>query len=211
MHVILTSKPGQYRTEIGAGLKAIEAYDYVFCGRVRARFVIAELEGDVRIRVVDETPPLIVNLVPSKFLEKFETIEGARRQLETLSRFAGMDVALVRKPLDPSAEVVAPAADPHKVAITFITNGGKVIEVPEHSNLLRSSLRWEGGIPFKCGGGICGTCKCLIERGLENTDAPKAKERKHFTDEQFAAGHRLACQTFIHGDVSVSWLPRAKP
>ena len=50
----------------------------------------------------------------------------------------------------------------------------------------RVSLREKGGIPFKCGGGICGTCKCRIERGLENTDAIKPKERKHLTEEQFA-------------------------
>ena len=41
--------------------------------------------------------------------------------------------------------------------------------------------------------------------GLANTDAIKAKERKHFTEEQFAEGHRLACQTFVNGDISVTW------
>ena len=49
------------------------------------------------------------------------------------------------------------------------------------------------------------TPKCKIVDGLANTDAIKAKERKHFTDEQFAEGHRLACQTFVNGDISVTW------
>ena len=40
---------------------------------------------------------------------------------------------------------------------------------------------------------------------VANTDTIKAKERKHFTEEQFAEGHRLACQTFVNGDISVSW------
>src|ERR1700687_1016956 len=75
---------------------------------------------------------------------------------------------------------------------------------PGTQNRQRLSLREKGGIPFKCGGGLCGTCKCLIERGLENTDAIKPKERKHLTEEQFAAGYRMACQTFLNGDVSVS-------
>jgi len=94
------------------------------------------------------------------------------------------------------------------IQVTFITNNGKVVTAPENSNLLRVSLREQGGIPFKCGGGICGTCKCKIEQGLENTDAIKPKERKHLSDEQFKEGYRMACQTFINGDVSVSWQPR---
>lgn len=92
--------------------------------------------------------------------------------------------------------------------ITFITNGGKVVTAPDNSNLLRVSLRERGGIPFKCGGGLCGTCKCLIEVGLEHTDTVKPKERKHLSDADLALGHRMACQTFVNGDVSVSWVPR---
>jgi len=94
------------------------------------------------------------------------------------------------------------------IEVTFLTNGGKTVTAPESSNLLRVSLREKGGIPFICGGGICETCKCRIEKGLENTDAIKPKERKHLTEEQFAAGYRMACQTFLNGDVSVSWTPK---
>jgi ferredoxin len=94
------------------------------------------------------------------------------------------------------------------IHVTFLTNGGKVVSAPENSNLLRVSLREQGGIPFKCGGGLCGTCKCKIEKGIEQTDAVKPKERKHLTDEQLAQGYRMACQTFLNGDVSVSWQPR---
>lgn len=93
------------------------------------------------------------------------------------------------------------------IQVTFITNGDKTVEAPENSNLLRVSLREKGGIPFKCGGGLCGTCKCRIERGRENTDAIKPKERKHLTEEQFAEGWRMACQTFVNGDIAVSWPP----
>lgn len=89
--------------------------------------------------------------------------------------------------------------------ITFVTNNNFEVQAPDNSNLLRISLREKGGIPFKCGGGLCGTCKCKIVVGLENTDEPKAKERKHFSEEQFAEGHRLACQTFVKGDISVTW------
>lgn len=91
------------------------------------------------------------------------------------------------------------------IEVTFLTNDGKVVSAPENSNLLRVSLREKGGIPFKCGGGLCGTCKCKIEKGIENTDGVKAKERNHLTEAQFKDGYRMACQTFLNGDVSVSW------
>ena len=91
------------------------------------------------------------------------------------------------------------------ITITFVTNGNKTVTAEENSNLLRVSLRQQGGIPFKCGGGICGTCRCHIDAGLENTDKVKNKERKHLTDADLAAGFRMACQTFVTGDVSVSW------
>jgi ferredoxin len=91
------------------------------------------------------------------------------------------------------------------VNITFINNNEKVVSAPENSNLLRVSIKEQGGIPFKCGGGLCGTCKCLIEEGLENTDKIKPKERKHLRAEDFEAGYRMACQTFVTGNVKVSW------
>jgi ferredoxin len=92
------------------------------------------------------------------------------------------------------------------VTVTLITNG-KVIAGPDGTNLLRLSIRERGEIPFKCGGGLCGTCRCKIEKGIENTDAVKDKEHKHLTAADLAAGYRMACQTFLKGDVSVSWIP----
>ncbi|MNT23156.1 1,2-phenylacetyl-CoA epoxidase, subunit E [compost metagenome] len=70
------------------------------------------------------------------------------------------------------------------------------------------SLREKGGIPFKCGGGLCGTCKCRIEKGHEHTDAVKPKEKKLLAEAELAAGFRLACQTFVNGDIAVSWQPK---
>jgi hypothetical protein len=58
--------------------------------------VIAKLEGPTRVRIVDETPPLVVNDVPTKFLEKFATVEGARRELEQLAAHGGEGFALTR-------------------------------------------------------------------------------------------------------------------
>lgn len=198
-HVILTSKPGQFRTEVGPGLRPVEAYDYVFCGRVRAQFVIAVLEEATRVRVVDETEPPTVNMVPSKFLERFGDLAAARAELQALCSFGTMDTQLRPRALVPAAKAAG------TVQITFVPTAGKVVSAPQNSNLLRVSLREQGGIPFKCGGGLCGTCKCRIEEGLAHTDAVKPKERKHLTDAQLAAGYRMACQTFVLGDIAVSW------
>jgi hypothetical protein len=94
MYVILTSKPGQFRTEAPSGLRPLEAYDYLFYGHKKAQFVIAELiEESTKIRVIeDETA--IVNDVPVKFLEKFASIELAFNELKHLTTFGHMDTAL---------------------------------------------------------------------------------------------------------------------
>jgi hypothetical protein len=97
MYVILTSKPGKFRTELVDGLHPIATYDYLFCGQKRAEFVIAELDGDIRLRVIDEGEPPVVNEVPSKFLEKFQTVESAMRELRHLTAFGGMDAVLSKR------------------------------------------------------------------------------------------------------------------
>ncbi|MCJ0764444.1 ferredoxin [Variovorax terrae] len=96
-YVILTSRPGQFRTEAVDGLQPLETYEYRFCGRARARFVIAELLTAVKVRIVDETFPPVVNHVPSKFLEKFSTLDHARGQLMHLAACGGGDAELVRQ------------------------------------------------------------------------------------------------------------------
>ena len=95
--VILTSKPGEFRTETGEGLQPLERYDYLLCGRKRAEFVIARLEREMKIRIVEESGAALVNLVPSKFLPRFETLEKARAELGQLANVADLNVALVRR------------------------------------------------------------------------------------------------------------------
>lgn len=85
MFVILTSKPGEFRTECADGLAPVERYEYVFCGRTRAEFVIARLDREARVRIVEESQPSLVNVVPTKFLPRFDTVEGARAELAQLA------------------------------------------------------------------------------------------------------------------------------
>ena len=95
-YVILASKPGQFRTEPGPDLQALESYDYLFYGRKRAHYVIARMEHEAKVRIVDESGSPTVNLVPSKFLPKFDTLEAARDELRQLATFGSMDIALVK-------------------------------------------------------------------------------------------------------------------
>jgi hypothetical protein len=95
MYVILTSKPGQFRTEPVDGLRPVESFEYLFFGRCKARFVIAELQAPCKVTVIDETPPEVVNHVPTKFLEKFDTVSLARDALRQLVREGDADVTLV--------------------------------------------------------------------------------------------------------------------
>ena len=94
MYVILTSKTGQFRTEPGPGLAPIEAWDYRFAGKHRARFVIARLDAATRITLIEDEPPHVVNSVPSKFLPRFDSVQAARDELAQLTRFAGVDTRL---------------------------------------------------------------------------------------------------------------------
>ncbi|MDQ1145748.1 ferredoxin [Bacillus sp. SORGH_AS 510] len=85
-------------------------------------------------------------------------------------------------------------------------NSNKKLEVPEYSNILRMSLRYEGELPNRCGGGICGTCVFKAEEGVEFLDNVKVQERRKLGEEWLGNGYRLGCQTFVtNGDISISW------
>lgn len=93
-YVILTHKDGHFHTEPHPDLLPVEQYDYLFCGKRRARFVIAELLRPVRVALVEDAPPYVRNLVPSKFLPHFDSMEAARAELRQLVAFGTLDVRL---------------------------------------------------------------------------------------------------------------------
>jgi hypothetical protein len=97
MYAILTSKPGQYHATFGVGATAVESYEYLFYGRCKAIFDVIQLDRDIRVTITEDTPPYISNSVPSKFLEKFDTLEQARASLEELIAFGNLDAQLKRR------------------------------------------------------------------------------------------------------------------
>jgi hypothetical protein len=96
MYVILVSKPGTYHSEVGSEAKVIESYEYRYCGKIKAIYQLVRLDGETRVRITEDEPPNIVNSVPSKFMDKFDTIEKARAELMRLAKFGGQDAAMVR-------------------------------------------------------------------------------------------------------------------
>lgn len=94
MYVVLTSKPGEYRTEPGAGVETVAAYEYHFHGRLKAIFAIARVQDGSRVRIVEETPGGTVNDIPTRQMEKFDTREQAYEELAGLTRFGTMEAEL---------------------------------------------------------------------------------------------------------------------
>ncbi|TLS53617.1 (2Fe-2S)-binding protein [Paenibacillus antri] len=93
--------------------------------------------------------------------------------------------------------------------VRFVTSG-KSIEVDRDANLLRASIRYEGAVPYKCGGGLCGTCKVFVVEGRDTLSKVMKKEIDRLGQERIEQGFRLACQTFVAGDVTIAWGEEAR-
>jgi len=103
-----------------------------------------------------------------------------------------------------------------------IANEKKEIEVPEGSNLRQELMK--AGVPvygtleryLNCRGlGLCGTCKVLVKKGMENLN-PKTFMEKfnlnfHPLTMMASIGHeeemRLSCQMEVRGDCTIETRP----
>jgi ferredoxin len=92
--------------------------------------------------------------------------------------------------------------------IRFLTSE-RSVEFPDGDdvNLLRVAIRQECGLPYKCASGNCGTDRVQVVEGADNLERPRRRERETLGEELLAQGYRLACQTYVHGDLAVSWDP----
>jgi len=99
-----------------------------------------------------------------------------------------------------------------------IANEKKEIEVEAGANL-REALR-KAEVPvyrglsrfLNCHGlGLCGTCKVLVKKGMENLTPKGTKERFTMWHMISAIGHedemRLSCQASVNGDVTIETRP----
>jgi ferredoxin len=95
--------------------------------------------------------------------------------------------------------------------IHFLTNGRQVdFDPADDVNLLRVAIRNECGLPYRCASGNCGTDRVKVEAGAEHLSSMRKRERELLGPDLVAAGYRLACQTYVDGDVSISWDPDQK-
>ena len=101
MYIVLTSRPGQYRSEPTEGITPVETHDYFYGASHVAAFVVARLEGEARVRIVDEAAPgggkPGINLIPTKFFEKFATLREALVSIEDLTGHGHDEAKLVRR------------------------------------------------------------------------------------------------------------------
>ncbi len=101
--------------------------------------------------------------------------------------------------------------------ITF-ANEKKEIQVPEGANLRKEALR--AGVQLypgvhkvvNCHGfGQCGACRVLVTKGMENTSAKGIMESARLAVSLAYIGNeqtmRLACQTRVKGDITVTTCP----
>lgn len=92
MYVVVTSKPGVYKSRLNADAKIIESYDYYFYDRHLATFHLAELLGDGHVEIIEEEGG--INRVPTKFLEAFDTLKEAKAEIDELITFGNLEVRL---------------------------------------------------------------------------------------------------------------------
>lgn len=86
--------------------------------------------------------------------------------------------------------------------LTYLPTG-KTYEVAEGTSFL--DLCQQEGLPhdFGCTVGSCGTCRCVVEEGAENVNAPTDEERDTLEMCTDVEGARLGCVLVINGDVSI--------
>lgn len=99
-----------------------------------------------------------------------------------------------------------------------IANEKRDVEVPPGGNLRQEALKqgleiYQGMDRYlNCRGlGMCGTCKVLVKKGMENLN-PKTVMEKITLSRMFTTiGHeneiRLACQLRVNGDITIETKP----
>lgn len=91
--------------------------------------------------------------------------------------------------------------------IRFTTSDAEVtFPDGDEVNLLRVAIRNDCGIPFKCASGNCGTDRVRVLEGIEHCVTARRRERERL-GELLDQGYRLACQTYVSGDVAIAWDP----
>ena len=87
----------------------------------------------------------------------------------------------------------------------FIRNLGRTIELRDSTRPLLYHIH-ASGIDWMhaCGGkGRCTTCKAIVLNGISNLSPPSAAEQRYRQKNLLADNERLACQTFVTGNIEI--------
>lgn len=87
--------------------------------------------------------------------------------------------------------------------VTFVTDG-LILEVVAGSKIPDIVDQSEATLPFGCRMGSCGTCRLLVEEGMENLN-PKTREEEELFESftSVAPNERLGCQLIVFGNVKI--------
>ena len=90
------------------------------------------------------------------------------------------------------------------VVITFMPLGKK-FEVKPKANLIASIINARFPIGSSCGAlGVCGKCFVQVLEGEKNLSPPTPLETKLLIREQLPPHTRIACQTKVLGDITIT-------
>src|SRR5665811_1252314 len=83
--------------------------------------------------------------------------------------------------------------------LTFQPGDIEVADVPRGESILRAAMQANVHINASCGGaGSCGKCRVQVLSG-----EVEAERSAKLSDEEWAEGTRLACQTYVVSDLEV--------
>lgn len=78
----------------------------------------------------------------------------------------------------------------------FYVNEGRFVQASHGQSLLEAIADAQISISHSCGGmGTCGTCRIVVEKGLQLLPARNELETEMAMDRGFLENERLACQT----------------
>lgn len=87
--------------------------------------------------------------------------------------------------------------------VTFVTDR-LVVEVPKGTSIPDIVDNSKATLAFGCRMGSCGTCRVLVEEGMENLNPKTEAEEELFeTFTSVGATERLGCQLKVFGDVKL--------
>lgn len=86
----------------------------------------------------------------------------------------------------------------HQVVLNFEDGVSRVIDVDTGEKVTDAAFRQKINLPMDCRDGVCGTCKCKVQKGTFEMEF--YLEDEALTEDEEKDGYTLACQTTVDSD-----------